>query len=978
MEVGPGDLVGRSHELGGIHSAIHAAAQGQGRAVFVLGEPGIGKTRLTAAAIGFAVDQQLVALRGRASTLGPMLPYRPLVEALMGLSRAGLLPSRDRLGPYAEMLGQLIPELGAETGERPPAGTPIMVAEGLLRLLAAVGHDHGCLLVLDDLHDADAETLAIVEYLLDNLDQVPVLLLMTARIEVNAATDLAIAARQRGVAEVLEPRRLTRNEVAELIANLLQTARDQVPDPVVDQVTGDSAGIPFYVEELVYDLSRSGRLSAGPDGWVLVDTDETRVPEPVARSITRRTDQLGPHARSMLTLAAVVGQRFPLRVLRQATGADDRTMLAGLHAGVAAQLVGADEPAPDWYAFRHPLTADALLSALTAPERAVLSRTAAEAIETLYPDLPGEWRVRCAELWQAAGVPERSGELFAQVGREALADGAVASAAALLARAETQYAAAGSAIRPDRRAEVLESMLYAIGESGHFEHVAVVVAALPELTGRDLPADRLAALHAQLANVATIAGDWSGASRNVDVARRLLGAEADDASVARVDAVAAYVEFARPGPHRLELAAELAGRAAAAAERAGLAVTACDALQLQGFLTRHRDELAATGYFERAAKIADDNKLPIWRTYSDVFLARGNWVADGDTKGLDLAIVDALRLGAAPVAYEAKAVLALDLVQRAEFDRAGSFLADTMSGARRLRLGRALPFLGLVQATLLAHQGRRDEMEAVLAPLETGPDRQPFMPHASYGMARAMCALVDDDPERADDYLVRAVAFDIANPSTIDYGRYGLALLLGVWSGRAGWRDYRAVTEYAASRARWNAQFVRLAHAVLLGRDGDQMAADTEARAARDAAEIFPLARHLGWRLVAQHAHEDGWGEPVEWLRQAEHYFHEGPCPAPAPAAASRGLLRQMGAMVRQRRTGSDRIPDQLRRLGVTIREYEVAELLADRIGNKAIGGRLHISPRTVEKHVANLLAKTGEPDRESFASNARLVHGVE
>ena len=858
------------------------------------------------------------------------------------------------------------------------AASPILVAEALLRLLTVVGERHGCLLVLDDLHDADAETLAIAEYLLDNLREAPLALLLTARVELGSATDLATAARQRGVADVLELGRLCRAEVAELIANRIGTAPDEVPASVVDLVTDDSAGIPFYVEELLYDLNRTGRLHRGPDGWALIEADETRVPESVARSISRRTDQLGSHTRSMLTLAAVIGQRFSLRVLREATGTDDRTMLAGLHAGVAAHLVVSDDPAPDWYAFRHPLTADALLSGLTGPERAELSRKAAQAIETLYPDLPGEWGVRAAELWQAADVPARAGQLFAWLGREALSDGAVDSAVTLLARAETQLAAAGDGVQPQDRAELLDTLLVAIGESGRLEHVALVVAAVDELTRQGLPPSRFAVLHAELANVAMTSGDSAEGRRQLAVAHSLLGDDATDAEIACNTDIAAFVVLDRPGPNWFYTAVVLAGGAAVAARRAGLAVTACDALQLQGYLTRHRDWSAATGYFERAARIADDHGLRVWRVYSDVFIARVNWVIDGSTKALHEASLDALRLGAAPVAYEARGVLALDLVQRAEFELAATRLAETISGARRLRLGRALPYLLVIQATMYAHQGRRQEMEDVLGPIETAPDRAPFLPNASDGMARAMCSLIEDDLQRADDELRRAVAADIENPTMLDFGRYGLAVLLGVLTGRSGWDEYHEVSRFAASSGRWNAQFVRLAHAVLLGRDGQTAAADAEARAAREAAEIFPRARHLGWRLVAQHAHEDGWGEPVEWLRQAEQYFHEGPCPAPALAVACRSLLRQMGAMVRQRRTGSDRIPEQLRRLGVTIREYEVAELLAERIGNKAIGGRLHISPRTVEKHVANLLAKTGEPDRESFASNARDVHGVD
>ncbi|HEX4725337.1 MAG TPA: helix-turn-helix transcriptional regulator [Pseudonocardiaceae bacterium] len=193
-------------------------------------------------------------------------------------------------------------------------------------------------------------------------------------------------------------------------------------------------------------------------------------------------------------------------------------------------------------------------------------------------------------------------------------------------------------------------------------------------------------------------------------------------------------------------------------------------------------------------------------------------------------------------------------------------------------------------------------------------------------------------------------------------GPHGTHLLLGVLAGTAGWPEYTAVTETAPGRMRWNRQFSMLAEAVLHGRDGDVTAAEHAMSQAQQLAEPYPTTRHLGLRLVAEAAYTDGWGDPVGWLRRAEEYFHQADV---APVAiACRALLRQFGAPVQQRRTGTDRVPGDLRELGVTVREYEVFELLAHRLGNRGVADRLHISPRTVEKHVASLLVKTGQQDR--------------
>jgi DNA-binding CsgD family transcriptional regulator len=165
---------------------------------------------------------------------------------------------------------------------------------------------------------------------------------------------------------------------------------------------------------------------------------------------------------------------------------------------------------------------------------------------------------------------------------------------------------------------------------------------------------------------------------------------------------------------------------------------------------------------------------------------------------------------------------------------------------------------------------------------------------------------------------------------------------------------------------------VQFAHAVLLGRDGRIDEADAMAAEALETASLYPMARHLGLRLIAEPAHADGWGEPVNWLRQAEDYFHNAD--VQPVASACRSLMRQLGATVSQRRIGTDQVPANLRQLGITIREYEVCRLLVDRIGNKSIASRLHISPRTVEKHVASLMTKTQQPDREALSSFARTV----
>jgi DNA-binding NarL/FixJ family response regulator len=111
---------------------------------------------------------------------------------------------------------------------------------------------------------------------------------------------------------------------------------------------------------------------------------------------------------------------------------------------------------------------------------------------------------------------------------------------------------------------------------------------------------------------------------------------------------------------------------------------------------------------------------------------------------------------------------------------------------------------------------------------------------------------------------------------------------------------------------------------------------------------------------------DDGWGDPVPWLREAIVFFdgHGNH----VLAGACRDLLRRVGAPVPRRGRGESEVPPALRALGVTSREVDVLRLVVEGLPNREIAARLYLSPRTVEKHVERLVAKTGVPGRAELA----------
>jgi len=956
------NIIGRDRELRILEQTLSDARRQRGGVVFEVGEAGIGKSRLAAEAVGTAFEAGMRVLRGRSTSTGPSVPLRPLREALMSLFRGGEAVEELALGPYRAALGRLIPDW--DTGEQ--AGTSMIVlGEAVLRLLIATGRDRGLLLLLEDLHNADPETLAVVEYLVDNLENTPVMLLAVISTGFSGAMELAASAHRRGIGTVLELQPLTRDQTTDLVAAQLDTEPDGVPAAVLERVWEGSAGSPFLAEELLQSMVGGGALVRGEDGWRVVGELRSDVSMALAREILRRIDRLGPSGLSLFSAAAVLGLRFPVTVLQRMTGLDDRGLLSHLHAGVAAQLVDPDEPSPDWYSFRHSLTVQALLTQLTPASRAELAGRAADAAQELYPRLPGEWCLLVAELRSQAGAATAAGRLFAQAGRRALADGAIGSAVTLLDRAE-QLLSDGA--DPAGRAEVLELLLPALAEAGEFERAFDLAEQVHRLDRTGLSDAQLAVLHTRLAKVAHTAGRWADGNRQVARARAALGDAPDEAVAAPVDVVEAFLTLDTPGADRTRRAEKLARSAVDAGQRHDLPVVVCQAWELLATVARERDPQEALAMLGEALATAELHQLPVQRLYALTRIGVSIWLAEGDTDGMLRARDEALRVGSTTIVHTIEGITMLDAIMRGNFADAQAAAEEYLPVVRRQRLAPAVRYVLMAQAALAAHRGDRAAMREPLAEFAEwdGPGSQEES--LTLGLGRVFCALMEEDRALARRELRTVAELEQANPSTYYLtGPYGLEILLDAVEGETNRARVDAAAATAPGRMRWNRQFLGLADAVLLGREGRAQEAAAAAADALTAAEPYPTALHLGLRLVADAAAADEWGDPVAWLRRAEHHFHEQGVPAVADAC--RAALRRLGASVHQHREGTDRIPEQLRSQGVTVREYEVFVLLAERMGNKEIGERLFISPRTVEKHIARLIEKTGETNRAGLCA---------
>jgi hypothetical protein len=224
-------------------------------------------------------------------------------------------------------------------------------------------------------------------------------------------------------------------------------------------------------------------------------------------------------------------------------------------------------------------------------------------------------------------------------------------------------------------------------------------------------------------------------------------------------------------------------------------------------------------------------------------------------------------------------------------------------------------------------------------------------------------SVLAEDRARAVTEMTTGADILLRVPAGVAPPFVGLRVLLLAVDGDDAMAEVAAdrVRDSGATRHRIVASLLGCAEAVRLGRAGH----DSEAAAAFDAADaqMGPLVawyRQYARRLAAESALADGWGSPVDWLREAAAYFAARG--DRSVAAACRALLRGAGARVPRAARGDDAIPENLRALGVTAREADVLALVAEGLTNQELGARLHLSPRTIEKHVASLLAKTGVP----------------
>jgi hypothetical protein len=459
----------------------------------------------------------------------------------------------------------------------PLADPAAVLAEALIALLEVMAPD-GAVLIMDDLHWADEDTVSVLTYLADSVEDVPLALLLTARAEPLLPALLERLGPARSLRR-LSLSRLTPTEVGDALraAQLPDLAPDRV-----DQLVTAVDGLPLVLDEFVRQLRER---APGTDE---LDVRHTTL----AAAVQLRLGRLPPDSRAVLDAMSVVGET-DAELLVAVTGLDDARLSTAIHNGVASTLL-VTANTPLGVSWRHRLMHEAVRDLLLPLEQQAIARQAADRLATAADPTEGELR-QAAAMYEVAGYPDQAAQQLIHAARAAVRNAALDVAEQYLAEAQAM-----TGTLPDASQQVLIERIETLALAGRAaDAYQSGMAALRSLGGRDNRALLVATARAAL-------GTGLKAEAAPLLARLEQVSEATDPDLAVLRAHAALAD------RRLD-AIELGQRSAALAQDQGRFDLACEGLLVVGLAGRRRDTEVAARALSQALSLSEEHQLSVLR-----------------------------------------------------------------------------------------------------------------------------------------------------------------------------------------------------------------------------------------------------------------------------------------------------------------------------------------------------------------------------
>ena len=440
----PTPLVGRDEELALLQRRWQQAKAGEGRVVVLIGEPGIGKSRLAQAMLEEVASEPHTRLRyfcsphHQASALHPFITqlehaagmrHEDMPEAR--LAKLEALLARSNAG--AEEIGFIAERMSVPTGDkyRLPDLTPQRrkerTLEALLAQMARLTAQKPVLMLFEDAHWIDPTSLELLTLTVARASKLPLLLLVTARPEFTPPWPA------EAHVTTLPLTRLGRREGATLVAR--SAGGKALPAEILEQILARTDGVPLFLEELTKTIIESGLLHE-EDGHYALDgaLPPLAIPTTLHDSLMARLDRLAP-VREVAQIGAAIGREFSYPLLSAVAQQPDDRLKEALDQLLRSELVFGRGELPDAvYTFKHALVQEAAYASLLRERRRTLHARIAQALEGEFPEVAETQPELVAHHYAAAGLPAPAIDYYRRAAERAMAASANAEAIAHLTR----------------------------------------------------------------------------------------------------------------------------------------------------------------------------------------------------------------------------------------------------------------------------------------------------------------------------------------------------------------------------------------------------------------------------------------------------------------------------------------------------------------------------------------------------------------
>jgi tetratricopeptide (TPR) repeat protein len=399
-------FVGREKEMAEIMGHLEESMNGKGRLVFIVGETGVGKSRLLEELGTYAKTKGVLYLKGRSLYQEKSEPYLPFIEAfgrylnddldleesdkramIGGISDDGFSLGTLPLGHESESLVNKKPSLSLQE-ERD------RLFESLYKVVIDISNKSPLLLVLDDFQWADDSSLQFLHYLARNIKNSKVLICATYSPEdleengfrIHPLSDILRKMRIKKVYHEIQLNRLDENYTTQIIESLV--GRGGLPQEFTQKLYEEGEGNPFFVEEVLKSLVDEGLIATDSYTWEgKIDFSNIRIPGTIRDVIARRIERMDDKTCSILKCASIIGNRFTFELLLKVCEVNEEELADALDAAISINIIHEDDRSEEeQYRFDHALTKEVIYNSMTRSRRRLMHKKVGYTLESMYSE----------------------------------------------------------------------------------------------------------------------------------------------------------------------------------------------------------------------------------------------------------------------------------------------------------------------------------------------------------------------------------------------------------------------------------------------------------------------------------------------------------------------------------------------------------------------------------------------------------------